>query len=112
MEGPCHLMEGGRVLALAQARCRGRGSLLAAEAPELKVITEPFGPGDGLEVALGGYIGLEEPTAADLLDREEAAAEADEAPALRVVVLLWACDHSEIQAFDLMRVEEPAAADL
>jgi hypothetical protein len=82
------------------------------DSPGLKVIAEPFWPGDGLEVHRSDYVGLEEPAAAHLLDREEGTAEVDEVPELRVVVLLQARDHAEIQAFNLMRVEEPAAAHL
>src|SRR3954447_16569845 len=93
---------------MARTISRASDRLRIADPPRL--LTVARWPRHHGEVAMDS--GLEEPSAARLLDRDEATAEVLDVPALTVVVLPRTRDHTEVQADRLVRVEEAAAAGL
>ena len=80
--------------------------------PQLRVVSWPLGPGDGLEVLCLREICLEEPAAAGLLNGEERTTEVQQPPQLRGVLLSRAGYHAEVETRDLVRIKEGAAGDL
>ena len=52
----------------------------ASDPPQLRVVAEPLGPGDGLEVICRREICLEEPLTAVLLNLEEITTYVEQAP--------------------------------
>ena len=78
--------------------------------PTLGVV-ELAGPGDDGEV-LGAVVGVEEPTAAALTDREGVRPDRLEPPALGVVLLRRSGHGGEVEAVDLVGVEQAVRAEL
>lgn len=74
--------------------------------PQLRVVSWPLGPGDGLEVLCLREICLEEPAAAGLLNGEERTTEVQQPPQLRGVLLSRAGYHAEVETRDLVCVQE------
>ena len=80
--------------------------------PQLRVVSWPLRPGDGLEILCLREICLEEPAAAGLLNGEERTTEVQQPPQLRGVLLSRAGYHAEVETRDLVRIKEAAAGDL
>src|ERR1041385_2581327 len=80
--------------------------------PQLRVVSCPLGPGDGLKVLCLREICLEEPAAAGLLNGEERTTVVQQPPQLRGVLLSRAGYHTEVETWDLVCVKETPAGDL
>ena len=79
--------------------------------PQLRVVSLPLGPGDGLEVMCFIEICLEEAAAAVLLDAIQASLHLRQNPPLRVVVLGASGHDIEIALRDLVCIKEAQAGN-